>query len=137
MILKVAVGVFLGIMAALVLLKLPDWIHEYGESKASSELFGLTPDAVITRCGKPLKDKTERFSTGEPKEEPLVMRHLFYKGQVGTVLVSFAEFSKDDGQRAWGLAGMKGVSGLDDYLGFSNYKKDGEKIFALPCLATK
>src|SRR6266571_6599104 len=121
MILKVAAGVFLGIIAVLIILNIPGWIQEYSESRAATQLYGLTPDAVITRCGKPLKDKTERFSTGKPKE-PLVMRHLFYKGQVGTVLVSFAEFSKDDGQRAWGLAGMKGVSGLDDYLGFSNYK---------------
>ncbi len=135
MIFKVAIGVFLGIMAVLVLLKLPDWIHEYGESKASSELFGLTPDAVITRCGKPLKDKTERFSTGKPKE-PAVMRRMYYKGRLGTVLVSFVQFSTDDGQRAWGLAGMMGVSGLDDYSG-DNYKKDREKVFALPCLATK
>ncbi len=135
MILKVTVAVFLGIMAVLVFLKLPDWIHEYGESKASSELFGLTPDTVITRCGKPLKDKTEKFPTGKPKE-PLVMRRMYYRGQIGTVLVSFVEFSKDDGQRAWGLAGMMGVSGLDDYSG-DNYKKDGQKIFALPCLATK
>jgi len=135
-VLKVAVGVFLGIIAVLVLLNIPNWIQEYGESSASAQLYGLTPDAVIVRCGKPLKDKTERFSTKKPRE-PLVMRHLFYKGRVGTVLVSFAEFSADDGQRAWGLAGMKGVSGLDDYLGFSNYKKDREKTFALPCLATK
>jgi len=136
MVLKIAAGVFLGIIAILIILKLPDWIQEYGEAKASSQLFGLTPDAVITRCGKPLKDKTERFSTGKPKE-PLVMRHMFYKGQVGAVLVNFVEFSKDDGQRAWGLSGMTSVSGLDDYSGTLNYKRDREKVFALPCLATK
>ncbi len=136
MILKVAAGVFLGLVAVLVILHIPDWIQEYGEAKASSQLFGLTPDAVIARCGKPLKDKTERSSTGKPKE-PFVMRHMFYKGRFGTVLVSFAEFSRDDGQRAWGLARMVDVSGLDDYVGFSNYNKDAAKTLALPCLATK
>ncbi len=135
MILKVAAGVFLGIIAVLIILNIPGWIQEYSESRAATQLYGLTPDAVITRCGKPLKDKTERFSTGKPKE-PAVMRRMYYKGRLGTVLVSFVQFSTDDGQRAWGLAGMMGVSGLDDYSG-DNYKKDREKVFALPCLATK
>ena len=136
MVLRVAAGVFLGIVAVLAILNLPDWIHEYGESKASSQLFGLTPDAVIARCGKPVKDKTERFSTGKPKD-PLVIRRMYYKGRFSTVLVSFNEYSRDDGQRAWGLPRMADVSGLDDYVGFSNYDKDAAKTLALPCLATK
>jgi hypothetical protein len=136
MILRVAAGVFLGIIAVLIILKIPDWIQEYSDSSASSQLYGLTPDIVIARCGKPLKDKNERFPTTKPKE-PLVMRYMFYKGRLGTVLVNFIEFSQDDGKRAWNLSGVSDVSGLDDYSGFSSYRQDQERIHALPCLATK
>ncbi len=117
-----------------VILHIPDWIQEYGEAKASSQLFGLTPDVVIARCGKPLRDKTERSSTGKSKE-PFVMRHMYYKGRLGTVRVDFVH--NDDGQKEWGFLGMMDVSGLDDYVGFSNYTKDAAKTLALPCLATK
>ena len=137
MILKVAAGVFLGIVAVLILLNVPTWLAEYHESAASSKLFGLTPDAVIARCGKPLKDKRENFETTNPKE-PLIERRLFYKGRFGeTLAVQFTEFTANDGRRAWSGARVTDVTGFDHYTGIRNYNKDSEKIYALPCLDTE
>lgn len=134
MILKVAVGVFLGIIAVLVVLRIPTWMRENREYEASIKLSHTTPDDVIARCGKSLKDESETLPTNNPKQ-PLVQRWLFYKGRFSdTVAVQFTQFYTYDGQKAWSVPTVKAVIGSDDHIGTRTYLKAADTIFELPCL---
>jgi hypothetical protein len=83
-VLKIAAGAFLGIFAILVLVKLPDFLKEGQNSHAQFAIGKLTPDELISRCGKPASEKR---MTGE--------RRLTYQGRTGAVTAIFIGSSKD------------------------------------------
>lgn len=118
--LKIAAGVFLGAMAVLAVLHIPTWQKEAWERQANHAMYKLTPEALIARCGKPLKDvDTTVVST-------LPSRSMSYKE---TAFEYKLTFLKVDGE--WNLAVM------DDDLGLRNYFSAVDRIAALPCLKGK
>lgn len=73
---KIAIGVFLGVIAAFVAIKAPGWIAhaqtEWRYIDAERAMQGMTPDLAIQRCGKPDKDVTSTAANG---------RLIYYKNQ--------------------------------------------------------
>src|ERR1700694_2757167 len=61
---KIAIGVFLGAIAAFLAINVPGWIQqsrrERWHMEAEQAISGLTPDIVIQRCGKSDKDVFDR-----------------------------------------------------------------------------
>jgi hypothetical protein len=61
---KIAVGVFLGVIAAFLAINAPSWIEQSRREKwheeAEQAVSGLTPNLLIQRCGKPLDDITDK-----------------------------------------------------------------------------
>jgi hypothetical protein len=63
---KIAVGVFSGLIAALALALLVRWfpgrIHRWRDEQRGEEnisrVYGLTPETLISRCGQPEEDVT-------------------------------------------------------------------------------
>jgi hypothetical protein len=54
--LKIAIGVFLGIICAFVVIEMPGWIRQEHKEHAQQVMLALTPAKVIARCGKPMGD---------------------------------------------------------------------------------
>jgi hypothetical protein len=75
LILKIAAGVFLGVIAVVMVQKSPHWLRVYKDVVYEDRMWrvmqGTTPEKVIARCGKPSEDKTETSPDGE-------VRSLFY-----------------------------------------------------------
>lgn len=89
LIVKIAVGVFLGVMAALIVYSLPGWYrkHEAEEqadrkTELEDQVLSLTPKKLIAVCGKPQKD------VQNTKEEPF-FRALTYNVKGNSVEVDF------------------------------------------------
>jgi hypothetical protein len=89
LVLKIAGGVFLGIMVAFAVIKAPDWIHQqrqkYADEVAAKKGFdmqlhfmGLTPDTVISACGKPDED-TSQDIPATPNSPLFTLRKLRFK----------------------------------------------------------
>lgn len=77
LILKVAAGVFLGIMGVLVVLAIPKWREHSRAANATRIMALLTPEQVISRCGKPTTDEdTSAF----PGSDGTVIRSMVYDG---------------------------------------------------------
>jgi len=128
--LKIAGGVFLGILGFFIVLNIPNWLAESREDSARSVIFHLTPDAVIAHCGKPISDQSETLPTNTPNDL-LLTRDLSYKNDVGTVVLHFLNVSKEAGskERFWSMNSM------EDSLGVIRYDTYESKLNALPCLA--
>ncbi len=77
---KIAAGVFMGIMAAVLVYKTPGWIEQHENEQREREwldrklaLERITPDEFVNRCGKLIKDESFReneyadgkFKTGD------------------------------------------------------------------------
>ncbi len=122
MILKIATGTFLGIIAVLIMLKIPAWIEASRERRAMHVIFTITPDAVIARCGKPISDNEHSFHT-------VSLRDMEYEGTAGKVILHFGKITKNSGiETIWILNYM------DDALGV-HYNKYQSQLLALPCLS--
>ena len=121
--LKIAAGVFLGIIAVLIVLKIPTWIDEARNQHYQSVMSALTPDKLIARCGQPLKDTTD---------PPLGWRSMYYKDSFGgTVLVQFLHDNKE--RSKWYFLSMQDVFELNDKVG--NDRKGADmQVYALPCV---
>jgi hypothetical protein len=66
-ILKIAAGVFIGIMAALLVYSIPGWVRKHQEEQRQHEEFErtwwleqMTPEQFPARCGKLVKDESFR-----------------------------------------------------------------------------
>jgi hypothetical protein len=122
MILKIAAGMFLGIIAVLVALKIPAWIGESSERRAMHVILTITPDAVIARCGKPISDNEHTFHT-------VPLRDMTYEGTAGKVILHFGKITKNSGvETIWIL------NYVDDSLGV-HHNKYQSQLLALPCLS--
>jgi hypothetical protein len=131
-ILKVAVGVFLGIIAAFILIEMPGWIKQTQRNHAQQVMDDLTPEKLIARCGKPVKDETIEVSPG------FLMRDIHYEGadfpKQGRYLC-IVGFSKT-GSGDWVLSGFS--FGSATMPGAYVPEKDSqERIRMLPCLDRK
>jgi len=127
---KIAAGVFLGITVVLIFLQIPTWLKESKEERAMHVVIGLTPQVVISRCGKPIGDKTEKFPTIKPSEF-VIVRDMSYKGGTGNVVLTFGNVEEDGKQERWSLNSMK-----DSVDGFV-YSTGMSKLIAVPCLDSK
>lgn len=119
MILKIAAGVFLGIIAVLIALKIPAWIVE---RRAMHVIFALTPDTVIARCGKPVSDSEHTFHT-------VSLRDMAYESTTGMVILHFGKIAKQsEFETVWILNYIDGAINVHD----SRYQS---QLLALPCLS--
>ena len=119
MILKIAAGIFLGIIAALIMLKIPAWIRE---RRAVHVIFTVTPDVVVARCGKPISDNEHTFHT-------VSLRDMAYEGAAGKVILHFGKVTKQSGAGTIWI-----LNYVDDSRGV-HYNKYQSQSLALPCLS--
>ena len=99
-VIKTAIGVFIGILLAYLAIKAPTWIHEHRQ-KAVAEIaahkefdvqlfiMSLTPTAVISYCGNPLKEMS-RDIPATPSSPRFTLRRLRYTAATGNVELWFA-----------------------------------------------
>ena len=127
-ILKIAVGVFLGVLAVFVLVKLPEWLEtfyrERAQANARHALYTIdTPEDLIARCGTPLQEQEWSL----PSEHLHLVRNMAYKTPSGekAVLVTMVRVTEDGKNPIWGIHVDAGAS-ESDWVG---------KVRALPCLA--
>jgi hypothetical protein len=123
--LKIAAGVFVGIVAVLVLLKIPSRMASSREDHYRHLLWKIKPNDVLARCGQPLKDRTVNLC---PKcDHPPMLRTLTYKSNAaGNVVLEFS-VSKED-QWFWSYMSMT------DELSGHKYDKYTSQALELPCL---
>jgi hypothetical protein len=116
LIFKVAAGVFLGIMGVLLVLAIPKWREHSRATNAAQIIALLTPEQVISRCGKPTTDDDNDLSGG------FRMRSIVYDPIV-------LNFLKSSAVPQWVYGGMgNGVGKIDDPV---------EQLKWLPCLSKK
>jgi hypothetical protein len=121
MILKIAAGVFLGIIALLIALKIPAWTEESRERRAMHVIFALTPDMLVSRCGKPTSDNEHVFHN-------VSLRDMAYEGTAGKVILHFGQITKTSGAKIIWI-----LNYMDDSRGV-HYNKYQSQLLALPCL---
>jgi hypothetical protein len=103
LILKIAFGVFLGSIAAYVALNTPGWMRQSREEKARHEievreaensqklshlwpiLKTMTPEMLLSRCGKPATDHGDFGYYNDPTEDRFI---TYQKGEL-TLSVDF------------------------------------------------
>lgn len=85
--LKIAVGVFLGVMAALILYSLPEVYRKHeaakreeGRTNLSLRLRKITPEEFSATCGKIVKDKS--VNIGDAKR-PYIIRDITVRNKYG------------------------------------------------------
>lgn len=87
---KIAIAVFLGVMAALLVYHFPGWWQKHAADKQAEKeldielrLRELTPPEVLAQCGRPKED--ERFD-----ESPPYQRYLTYESPFGAIQLQFS-----------------------------------------------
>ena len=88
---KIAVGVFLGILAVLIVINIPNWIESLRREHAEGVVWHLTPEVLIARCGPAVSDKTERLGVR--------WRSMAYENQHG--VKSVVEFDGSPDADKW------------------------------------
>ncbi len=98
-ILQIAVAVFLGIMAALAVIKYPDWMKDGVKEHNTFVVAKITPEKLISKCGQPLSDK-QKYA---PKQRTDAYRSIEYQGRFTRVTLDFQK----DKDTPWFLSGTK------------------------------
>jgi len=143
LILKIAAGVFLGLVAVIFMLSVPRWIRERNEREmlktqeartihALQVLQNLTPDKVIANCGEPVVNVSEDLRpTGG------FWRLLGYERADGKVSTSVVIQFLKEGEGPWTPYGVGyGVNVPASKVAAS--EKDFTKLLdVLPCLEKK
>ena len=125
---KIAGITLVGIVAILTLLGIPNWIYEMvRQGPVERTIYSLTPDLVISRCGTPISDNTEK--TSPTALGYFVFREMSYKGGKESVVLSFARADQGTTQGRWVLNSMH------DSVDHSRYATGKSKLTTLPCLA--
>ncbi len=128
MVLKIALGVFLGItlfaIIAVCIWKGPQWIEESKESDAIAVMISMTPDLAITRCGKPDRDWLDRFSTGA--------RFLQFSSASAGASVTLEFYPASGGGWFFGSFVSDEENGI-----FQEHPSKASQLKLLPCLAGK
>jgi hypothetical protein len=136
---KIALGVFLGVIAAFLAIKAPGWIEQSQREAryrdADHIMYHMTPDLAIQRCGKPLKDVFDRKSS---------TRKMYFDGPQANTLAVLQFWKDDNGE--WSFQYMtRGyvfkkqledgdlVQDKDDHGAKSSYLE----VLNLPCLEGK
>lgn len=130
-VLKIAVGVFIGAAALLIVIALPGWLDHVREEHYWDVMRHLTRDKLIAQCGKPAKDKREVFeATNHPY---FVNRRMYYKTRYGEIVV--LDFSGLEGDEGRDFISMYEVSGVeDDAIQIMKYETARSQVAALPCI---
>ena len=142
-ILKVAAGVFIGIVAVLALMAIPGWMRESAISQARASIGPFTPDAIIAHCGKPIKDDAST------DEHQMSYRTLLYQAKgipQYPDMLAILDFIKAGPSADWTISHMKVVPKMSNVdLGtlllasanLDDVVDPREQIQSLPCLAQK
>jgi hypothetical protein len=120
--LKIAAGVFLAIIAVLVVVKYPDWMKDAVENHNEFVLLEMTPEKLVAKCGKPLSDK-------QTKQSPYTYREIEYQGRLDKVTFNFFRGKNTPWVRAGGKIGQEIIV----------WDKNGSSrvIFEMPCMDKK
>jgi hypothetical protein len=143
-ILKIAVGVFLGLTAIIIVFSIPRWIRVKNEREALKAqearrvyafqfVQNLSPDKVVASCGKPIIN-----SVNELRTIGSAWQTLGYERKDGKISTGIAiEFQRDD-QNRWTFYGWHyGVGMAPADISFP-WEKDVDKLLdMLPCLEGK
>jgi len=125
-ILQIAVGVFLGIIAVIAVIKYPHWMMDAVKEHNAFVVAKMTPEKLIEKCGKPLSDKQTRTS----KQDSYAYRSIEYQGKFSKVTFDFLR----DKDTSWFLTGTKIDSEIT-----GAWNKDGSSrvLFQMPCIDKK
>lgn len=124
-------GVVLGGLFLYALYQSPKWVRDSRFTRAQSVMDGITPNVLIARCGKPLKDVTDDWQGRSPIKERF--RSISYdaipRGQKYTDN-EVLEFRMQEGVNFWDLVrfATSDIEPVTDPV---------EQIRLLPCLALK
>lgn len=124
--LKIAAIVLVVIVAVLILLNIPYWLNEIAKHRQERAIFALTPELVISRCGKPLSDVTHEHPVTPGTN--FVFRELNYHGGTGTLALFFVRLDQGQQPERWVFSAMQNLA---DH---SRYGTAKSKLAALPCL---
>jgi hypothetical protein len=136
--LKVGLGLFVGIMAAVAAFKGPAWWEQHQAQVADDRhrqfLNTLTPQRVISLCGKPSRDEV-KTSSYRPE------RHLVYHGaREAQVKLLFVGSSKQNLQM-WRYEGIRNVNASTPTdvaeKWAEQHRSYGGLVTELPCLLLK
>src|SRR4051812_35455908 len=89
LVLKIALGVFLGAAALLLVMKIPGAIQDMRREHQVEIMLDLTPAKLIALCGTPTKDETVKLVPG--LKDSVLDRHITYKLAVGTLVFNFVQ----------------------------------------------
>lgn len=121
---QIALGILLALLIVMFFRALPGAIEENREHSAHERLKGITPDIVIARCGKPLRDTVDHFG---------VLRRMYYKARIGGfIILDFAHGQEPE----WTLTSADGATSLDG-MTYRHYDTAADKVYELPCLANQ
>jgi hypothetical protein len=123
--LKIALGVFLGIVAVLVLVSVPGWIEQSNKNHARIVSGTMTPEKLIARCGQPIKDNTvSLYGT-------ISIRDMQYQASHKNIaILSFTgEHANDSHLTAFHLGADIGNNAL-----LPEENDPQEQLIALPCM---
>ena len=124
LILKIAAGVFLGLVAIGMLLEIRTrftmWSIGPDEATRQLEFSRLTPDKVIARCGVPLKDETQQ------QGPEYANRAISYKNTLSQIVT--VNFGETNPKWVWTPMFVSAEDG---------HGTNDENIAMLPCLLGK
>jgi len=147
--LKIALGVFVGSIAAYVALNLPGWMRQAREENARHEaavreaenrpkilhfwtlLQTMTPDMVISRCGKPYSDTNDASWKDNPipaskRDED---RILFFSQAEPGLTLEFTKFGGNPWKFSEAVSTMRTLEGKD--MRITGATLDNDELHAL------
>jgi hypothetical protein len=129
--LKIAAGVFIGIMAALLVYSIPGWVRKHQEEQRASEkldrdlwLERMTPEQFPSRCGKLLKDQLYRETSISPggkviegdrfEARDVTVEVTKLNGKKEAVTAEYMNLSEGGEEPRWDLRTIGGWKTFDD-----------------------
>jgi hypothetical protein len=136
LILKIAAGVFIGIMAALLVYSIPGWLRGHKEKQQEMkdvdyELWlktSMGPEQLASRCGKVLKDQIFRDQSNATLDQrEVTVEATDYFGKKGTVTARYENYSGTRESPVWRLEAFGSYEVVND--------EDRRRMWAnFPCL---
>ena len=129
LVLKIALGVFLGISGVFIVRRTIEINARDRKFDFERAVDSMTPDDIIAKCGKPLKDVQEVDSALH-----LRWRFMYYKDHHDSLIVME---SLDNDKYGWGAPLMKLALDLNDRaLGrkIGEISSATDKVMSFPCM---
>jgi len=136
LILKIALGVCLGIFAALFLPHLPKWLKQQQEDNAFTTVATLTPSEVVARCGKPVAE----IHAVDPDDASTDRWRLFYSVDSKSGLDVMIGFHRSQDEKRWyfdKFANAFMADGHFETAQFGSSETFSAMVNMLPCLKGK